>query len=250
MDKAVMQAAATEQTILPLTRHDANISNGIIYTIKEQGISDLLIGLHQNGGQKDFLGETAEKILRRVYETVFIYKPLQPLNTLRRMVVVVPPKAELEPGFSHWFYKLANIAKEGGMAVMVYATNAVIKEIKDLQRISKLTVKTTFRPFQNWEDFLILSREVKQNDLFVIIASRKGHFSYQPLQDKLPYYLSNYFTDNSFLLLYPKQLDMGLKREDIQYADGALAEKIVEGVSNVNKMGGLLKRMFTKKKEE
>jgi hypothetical protein len=126
MDKAVRQATETEQVIVPLTRHDASISNGIIYTIKEQGISDLLIGLHQNAGQKDFLGDTAEKILRRVYETIFIYKPVQPLNTLKRMVVVVPPKAELEPGFSHWFYKLMNIAKEAGLAVLFYGTAKVI----------------------------------------------------------------------------------------------------------------------------
>lgn len=250
MDKAMAQAAATEQSIFPLTRHDASITNGIIYTIKEQGISDVIIGLHHNAGQKDFLGETAEKILKRVYETVFIYKPIQPLNTLKRMVVLVPPRAELEPGFSHWFYKVANIAKESGLPVKFYGTVSVIKEIKDLQSISKLTIKTSFYPFPNWEDFLILSREVKQNDLFVIVASRRGHLSYQPLQDKLPYYLSNYFQENSFLLLFPNQLEMGLKRIDIDYPDVALAETIAEGVSNVNKVGDLLKKVFGKKSPE
>ncbi len=250
MDKAVKQATETGQAILPLTRHDASISNGIIYTFKEQGISDLLIGLHRNTGQKDFLGDTAEKILRRVYETVFIYKPVQPLNTLKRMVVVVPPKGELEPGFSHWFHKLMNVAKEAGLAVVFYATAKVVKELKDLQQVARLTVKTSYHEFPNWEDFLILSREVKENDLFVIVASRKGHFSFHPLQDKLPYYLTNYFNENSFILLFPKQLEMGLKRDDIQYDDGALAETIVEGVSNVNKVGGIIKKMFGRKKDE
>jgi hypothetical protein len=113
-----------------------------------------------------------------------------------------------------------------------------------------LNVKTSHHEFPDWEDFLILSREVKQNDLFVIVASRKGHFSFQPLQDKLSNYLSSYFKENSFILLFPKQLEMGLKRDDIQYDDGALAEKFVEGVSNVNKVGGMLKKMFNKKKDE
>ncbi|NTS43507.1 cation:proton antiporter [Flavisolibacter sp. BT320] len=249
MDKAVMQATATEQTILPLTRHDASIANGIIYTIKEQGISDLLIGLHHNAGQRDFFGAIAEKIMRRVYETVYVYKPVQPLNTLRRMVVVVPPKAELEPGFKHWFYKVANIAKETGISLVFYATAPVLKELKDMQAVSKLSIKTSFTEFANWEDFLVLTREVKQNDLFVIVASRKGHFSYHAVQDRLPYYLSKYFTENSFIILYPKQLELGLKREDIQYSDGALAETIVEGVNNVNKVGNFFKGIFNKKKD-
>ncbi|HUC80569.1 MAG TPA: cation:proton antiporter, partial [Flavisolibacter sp.] len=50
MNKAIEQALAMEQTITPLTRHDASISNGIIYTIREQNVTDLLIGLHHNSG--------------------------------------------------------------------------------------------------------------------------------------------------------------------------------------------------------
>jgi len=250
MAKATAHALASEQTLTPLTRHDASISNGIIYTIREQGITDLVIGLHHNSDQKDFLGATAEKILRRVYETVYIYRPLQPLNTLRRMLVVIPPKAELEPGFNHWYYKLTNIAKEAGIAIAFYGTQQVIDELLDLQKISKQNVKTSFHKFTNWDDFLIFSRELKQNDLFVIIASRKSHPSYHQAQDKLSYYLTNYFNENSFLLLYPKQLEQGIKMNEIESADGALAEKFVEGVSNVTKVGGLLRHMFNRKKKE
>jgi Kef-type K+ transport system membrane component KefB len=248
MDKALSHARASEQTILPLTRHDASISNGIIYSIREQAITDLLIGLHHNSDQKDFLGPTAEKLLKRVYETVFIYKPFQPLNTLKRMVVVIPPKAELEPGFSHWYLKLTTIAKEIGIAIDFYGTTSIIKELQDLQKLSQQTVKSSFTVFTNWEDFLIFSRELKQNDLFVIVASRKGHPSYQQAQDKLSYYLSNYFNENSFLLVYPKQLEQGLKLGDVEHTDNALTGKIVERVSGVNKVGSYLKSMFGSKK--
>jgi Kef-type K+ transport system membrane component KefB len=247
MDKAMVQAVASEQIIVPLTRHDANISNGIIYTIKEQGVTDLLLGLHHNADQKDFLGATAEKILRKVFETVFIYKPVQPLNTIRRMVVAIPHKAELEPGFSHWYNKLTTIAKETGIAVSFYGTQAVLNELKELQSVNKQSVKIDYNLFTNWEDFLIFLKEVKQNELFIIVASRKGHPSYHTRQDRLPYYLSTYFTENSFLLLYPKQMEPGLNMEDIEHADSALAETIVEGVSHVNKVSNLLKGLFRKK---
>ncbi|MBD0297935.1 MAG: cation:proton antiporter, partial [Flavisolibacter sp.] len=46
MEKAMERAIATENVITPLTRFDENISNGIVYTIKEQNITDVLIGLH------------------------------------------------------------------------------------------------------------------------------------------------------------------------------------------------------------
>src|SRR5665213_555322 len=45
MDMAVKQAASSENTIIPLIRFDMNVSNGVIYTIKEQKITEVLIGI-------------------------------------------------------------------------------------------------------------------------------------------------------------------------------------------------------------
>lgn len=246
MEKAVHHAAATEQTIIPITRFDANISNGIIYTLKEQNITDLLIGLHHEANQNSFLGPTAERILKHTSETVFIYKSVQPFNTLKRMVVVVTPKAELEPGFGHWFAKLATIAKEAGLGIEFFATKETIIELKDQQKRSKAEGKMNFQPFSDWDDFLIFSREVRKNDLLVIVSSRKGHISYQLTLEKLPYYLSKYFTDSSFIMLYPQQVEKGIKMDDIQYVDSSVAEAISNRVSSIGKMKGFWKR-FSKK---
>jgi len=246
MDKAVNHAAATEQTIVPITRYDMNVSNGIIYTLKEQNITDLLIGLHHNANQHNFLGPTAERILKHTSETVFIYKSVQPFNTLKRMVVVVTAKAELEPGFSHWFHKLTTIAKEAGLSIDFFAGQETIIALQEQQKQQSTEAKLFFQPFHRWEDFLIFSREVKKNDLLVIVSSRKGHVSYQPPLEKLPYYLSNYFTASSFIMLYPQQVERGLKMDDVQYVDSSLAETISDKVASVGKAKGIWKRLFRK----
>ena len=246
IDNAIRRGAAAESIISPLTRYDVNISNGIIYTIKEQNITDLIIGLHQNANQKDFLGATAEKIVRRIYETIFIYKPVQPINTLRRMVVVVTPKAELEPGFSHWVSKLVTLSKEAGMSVLFYCDSLTLRELQE-QNINAGLLKAEYKRFSDWKDFAIFSSELKANDLFVIISSRKGHVSYNNQLEKMPYYLSNYFQDNSFILLYPKQLEYGVKMEDIEHVDGTLIETISDNVSRVGRVAGYLKKWLFKK---
>lgn len=249
MDKAVLHAAATENTLIPLTRFDMNISNGIIYTIKEQNITDVLIGLHESIDQKDFFGPTTERILKRTLETIYIYKSVQPFNTLKRMLVVVPPKAELEPGFKHWLSRLTGIAKEAGLPIIFYGNPVSLKELENQHQRAGRPVKTYFNKFSNWEDFLILGREVKQNDLFVIVSSRKGHVSYSTQQDKLPYFLTNYFNTSSYLILYPKQLDVGLNLEHIEQADSTLFETISEKMDVVNKAGNFLKKLLNKKGE-
>jgi Kef-type K+ transport system membrane component KefB len=248
LQKAVSHAAATDQTIIPLTRLDINISNGIIYTLKEQNITDLLIGLHHNANPKDFLGPTAEKILRHISETVFIYQSVQPFNTLKRMIVVVTMNAELEPGFAHWFNKVTTIAKEAGLPVDFFASADTLKQLQELQKMKRSEGKMSFKEFTHWDDFLIFSREVKKNDLLVIVSSRAGHVSYQPQLEKLPYYLSNYFIDNSFMMIYPLQIERGLKMEDVQYMDGSIAETFTEGVMSVGKARGFFRAIFKRKK--
>lgn len=220
LEKAVKHAAATENTIIPLSRFDSNISSGIVYTVKEHKITDILIGLHKNGETQSFLGPKAEMILRKTLETLYIYKPVQPLNTLKRMLVIMPENVESEPGFVHWFNKLHLIAKElGGMPIAFYGHSRSLEEIKTLRSRLTNAVQATFSEFNEWEDFLIFSRELKQNDLFVIVSSRRNHPSYTQYLEKVPYYLNKYFVNNSFIILYPKQLEFGINMADIQQID-------------------------------
>jgi Kef-type K+ transport system membrane component KefB len=247
IEKAISHAAASENSIIPITRYDSSISNGIVYTIKEHSVSDVVIGLHKQADQHSFLGLKAESIIRRVYETIYIYKPIQPFNTFTRIVLLMPPKAETEPGFLHWLNKLMLMAKEAAIPIYFYGTQATIDSIdKVVSKLSEST-ETHFTIFNNWDDFLFFSKELKANDLFVIVSSRKGHDSYIPQLTKLPYYLSNYFADQSLIILYPKQLESGINMGDIEQADSNLIDSISDQLDTINKAGKYVKGLFKSK---
>jgi Kef-type K+ transport system membrane component KefB len=248
MQKALNHAAATEDTLIPLTRYDQNISNAIIYTIKEQNITDVLIGLHKNANQKDFLGPITENILSKTGETIFIYKNVQPFNTLKRMVVVVTPDAEKEPGFNHWFSRICTIAKTGDLSFHFFATDDALIELENLNSQSASPVSATYNHFSNWEDFLILARELKPNDFFVIVSSRKGHISYNQNLERLPYYLSKYFIHNSYIIIYPKQADSEIVLNEKDNPENFLLDALADKVQAVNKAGGYISKMFRRKK--
>ena len=246
METAIKQASATENTLIPLTRYDVNISNAIVYTIREKKITDLLIGISKDSNQHDFLGPISESIVNKVAETIFIYKYVQPFNTLKRMVVVVTPGAENEIGFDQWFSRIATMAKAGGMAVNFFAHEKTIHELRKLNVFSPEPIVAVYNPFSNWDDFLILSRELKQNDFFIIISSRKDHFSYINPIEKLPYYLEKYFKQNSFLVIYPKQIPAGVEKSE--EPENYLLDALADQVQAVNKAGNYISRLFKKKK--
>lgn len=246
METAIKQASATENTLIPITRHDINISNAIIYTIREKKITDVLIGISKDSNQHDFLGPVSESIVNKVAETIFIYKYVQPFNTLKRMVVAVTPGAENEAGFERWFFRISTMAKAGGMAVHFFAQEQTIHELRKLNVFATEPIVAVYNPFSKWEDFLILSRELKQNDFFIIISSRKAHISYIEPIEKLPYYLAKYFKQNSFLVIYPKQIPAEIKKEGDP--DHFLLDALADQVQAVNKAGNYISRMFKKKK--
>ncbi|MBS1616208.1 MAG: cation:proton antiporter [Bacteroidetes bacterium] len=224
MERASRQAVAGDHEITPLTRHDAHISNGIIYTIREKNITELVMGLHRQASAKEYLGPTTERIIKSVHEAIFLYKPVQPINTNNRMVVLVTPHAELEPGFAEWNTKLQTLAKEAGMNMNFYAHADTLRAIKSLHNASQQALNISYQAFDNWEDFLYFSGVLRKNDVFTIIASREGNVSYNPTLKKLPYYLANYFAQTSIILIYPKQLERGIKMSKVQHAEGALSE--------------------------
>jgi hypothetical protein len=244
LEKALKHASATGNALIPVTRFDINISHGIIYTIKEHNITDILIGLHKNADQQTFFGPTAEKILKSVLDTIYIYKPSQPFNTLKRIITLVPDGAEREPGFMHWFDKLSTIAKASGMPMTFFADSNTLAALKQVNDNVINGPKMEFSIFSNWDDFLIFSRELKANDLFVIISSRKGNTSYNHHLEKLPYYLSTYFQNNSFMILYPKQLDQNPNMEDILQSDSSPLGSISVEKSQLSRFGTSLKKIF------
>jgi Kef-type K+ transport system membrane component KefB len=236
METLVKYAAAADNTVVPLTRFDLNISNGIIYTVKEHDITDLIIGMHRLTQADDhFFGAVTERILDRVPETIFIYKAAQPINTLKRIVVAVPPKAEYEQGFQHWFNRIKALARGTGLPLFIYGSHATLDRFQHLSEGDKSPLPLFYEVFDNWEEFLIFSREVKQDDLFIIISSRKGYISYDPATEKLPHFLTKYFAQNSYIILYPHQA------EDL--ADDNL-KALNEDAEIIDKAGSYIKNIF------
>lgn len=247
LDRAIMHGSATENTIIPIIRYDANIANGIVYTIKEQSITDTLIGLHQNANQQIFFGPTAERILRRNWGNVFVYKPMQPFNTLKRIVAIVPDKAETEPGFLHWFKKLTSLAKASGMPLHFYGAAAILNEIQLLSIKSQVQAPIHFIEYDNSKDFVVFSKELKPDDLLVVISARKNTNSYQNYLSYLPQDLTRYCDGNSFIILFPEQIETGINMENIEQSDGALIETITDKIGVLSEAGRVLKKLFRKK---
>lgn len=207
LENAVLTAAATDTNMQELLRYDLNVPNAILSVILEHQISDLILGLHKEKGiSNSFLGRITEDILNHSDVTTLIYKPVQPLSTMKRHLVVIPEKAEKEAGFVQWVTRIGNTLQNTGSKGIFYGSRATIERLKVL--LAKQSNAPEYIEFTDWEDFLIVFRDIKKDDNLWIIFSRRDQISFQPSMNRIAGYLDKYFTHNSFILVYPLQARM------------------------------------------
>ena len=192
LQTAVNTAAATDTRMKDLLRYDLSVSNAIASVVKEREITDLVVGLHK---EKDipaaFLGHIVESVLAESSVSTFIYKPAQPISTVRRHLIIIPELAEKEIGFNQIIFRLRNVTQNTGAATVFYGSEATLNALKKL--LAKKSGEASYIEFNDWDDFLIVFRDIKPDDTMWIILSRKEGLSYAPAMARIPKYLNKYF---------------------------------------------------------
>lgn len=245
LDKAAFIAAATDNQLQGLLRYDLNIVNGITNVVKEHKITDIILGLHIKKGISDsFLGNLTEGILTRCNTTTLIYKPYQPLSTIKRHLIILPDRAEREIGFPFWLVKIWNIAINTGAPLVFYAPSNTLNYIKSIH--SKHPVEAVFNVFNDWADFLILSREVRNDDNLVIVLSRKDHASYHSSMSRIPHYLNTYFQLTNFILIYPMQAGVTGDTQ-INLKNPSLLDPFKDNLDRLDAIGKSLAGLFKRR---
>ncbi|WP_297674707.1 cation:proton antiporter [uncultured Bacteroides sp.] len=207
LEKAAMIAASADVPLKLISRYDLNIASGIIHTAKEHEVTDVVIGLHRKGNIVDsFFGSLAENLLKGLHREVMIAKFLMPINTIRRINIAVPPKAEYEAGFQKWVEHFCRMGSTLGCRVHFFANEETTALLQMLVKKRYAATPTEFSRLDDWEDLLLLTGQVNYDHLLVIITARRGSISYDPAFERLPNQLGKYFTNNSLIVLYPDQL--------------------------------------------
>lgn len=211
LENAALTVAATDTHLQELQRYDLNVTNAILSVILEHRITDLVLGLHKEKGiPSSFLGRITEGILDYSDVTTLIYKPAQPLSTMKRHLVVIPVQAEKEAGFPQWVARVWNVIQNTGAKAIFYGSSDTLGRLKTL--LGKRGGEMEFTEFSDWEDFLIVFRDVHKDDNLWIVMSRHNGISFNPSMNRIPGYLNKYFQQNSFILVYPLQANASANR--------------------------------------
>ncbi len=210
LEQAARVASAADVSAKTMLRYGLHLAQSMIHTAKENNVTDLVIGLHHKRSPFDsFLGSTLEHLIKNSNCQLTITKLLMPANTLRRIVVAIPDKAEFEQGFGKWVVQLCRMASTLGCRIHFWGTTTTLKQVRGIADGMK-SVRTAYSELSDWDDLLYLTGQVAYDHLLIIISARPGSISYQNSFEILPVQISKYFANNSLMLVYPDLLSEAL----------------------------------------
>lgn len=203
---ACSAAISVDLAVKEIERYDINIPSGIINVAKESDASDIIIGLHRKSNVVDtFYGSLIESLLASTNKMVIMSRCFIPINTVRSIMVIVPPKAEYETGFRNWIGRLCNLATQLGCRMNFLAAPATIPFIKGVIAAEKYNIRTHYEELRTWDDFIIFSNLIIEDDLMVVIGARRTSISWDNDLAQLPPFLGKYFKRQNLMVIYPEQ---------------------------------------------
>jgi len=198
---AVHIAAGADVKLNPITRYDNDVVSGINNVVKEQNITDLIIGLEDKGFSSSFIYNLYNGYLRNKQINVIIYHAIQPVATIKKYAVLIPANAEREPGFFHSLLRVWNIGKNSGAKMSFYAndkTNNVLRSI-----IKKANIEAVFNTVTTWQEGQEAALNLAEDEGLIILMADRGMDSYISPMQNVPEILNKNLSNNNYILIYP-----------------------------------------------
>jgi multisubunit Na+/H+ antiporter MnhG subunit len=207
LERATKAAAASDVRMQTQSRIAANIANGIMHAFKEYDASEIIMGLHDRDHNEgdSFWGVFTESLVTELNRQIMLLHTEQPLNTIRRIQVAVPSRAEFEPGFSRWLSRLARMAGNLECRIQFHSKQSTLALIRQYLQNTYPDLRAEYTLMAHWNELPRLCGEIKEDHLFVVVTARKGTVSYKHAFEKLAPELQQFYKYPNLMVIYPDQ---------------------------------------------
>ncbi|BAB06563.1 cation:proton antiporter [Halalkalibacterium halodurans] len=205
---AVTYAAGASVPIQMLTRLDPNIASGIIRAIEETRITTLVIGWNGKRSTPQLIfGGILDQLLERTEEMVLVSKLGHPLNTTKRIVLVLPSGVDHKTGYYRSLRTVKRLANQVGATLVCVVVKDDARPYEKTIKEIKPDVSTTVVGISSWNEWhkqWMLT--LRADDLVVVLSARRGTLAWHPQLEQLPNVLAK-ANPESFIMIYPPETE-------------------------------------------
>ena len=240
LDRMTKVAAAADVKMETQVRVAANIANGIKHAFKEFHASEIIIGMHTHKEvSTKFWGQFHQSLYNGLNQQIMMVRLIQPINTIRRIQVAVPSRAQFEAGFYRWLERLARMADSLECRIQFHGRGDTLQLIRQYINNRHPEARADYSEMDHWVGLPKLAGTIADDHLFVVVAARKGTVSYKNALERLPEEITKFFTGKNIIILFPDQygdpMDEMTFAQPQHFEDKSAYEHLVEWIEKVKK---------------
>lgn len=206
LEQLQQQASASDVRMVTQVRLATNIANGIKHAFRETGASDIIMGMHvHTDNNPKFWGEFIQSLYNGLNRQIVLTRFVQPLNTLRRIQVCVPSRAEFEPGFQRWLERLCRMSGNLDCRIQFHGRHESLILIREYVNNRHPNVRGEYTYMAHWNELPKLAENIREDHMFVVVTARRGTISYKNAMDRLPNELMQHFSGKNLMIIFPDQ---------------------------------------------
>ncbi|WP_337957098.1 cation:proton antiporter [Alkalihalobacillus pseudalcaliphilus] len=209
LQDAVSYGAGAEVPVQTLTRVDRNIATGMIRAMEESRITTAVIGWNGKlSTPQRIFGSVLDQLLERSTQTILVTKIEYPINTMKRLVVIVPAGYTHKVGFYKAMEIIKTFASELGMSIRYLIVKDDVELYKEAYAKTGTSLNISFEKLEDWEQFYERLPKFHKDDLLVSLSTRKGTLGWDPQLEQLPRELSNTASESFIILYSPEEVNV------------------------------------------
>ena len=208
---AVVQAIEADVPVTPVARTATDTLAGVLQATVDLRISTIVAGWK---GESTFrartFGRTLDAVLDNTTQMMFIARCPMPLNTTERVVLVVPPMADRQPGFVAAVKAIKTLAHQLDASLLLASASPTMDNARRIVKQGLPKLQESDVELNSWKSLPgWLAETLEENDLLVMVSVRKGRLAWQPDLNRLPRLMIQQFPNVNHIFVYPPDMLWG-----------------------------------------
>lgn len=207
LSQAVEHLSAADVSSRPVTRIDLNLAVGILKARRELNATEVVMGWSGRTTTPEFFfGSPLESMLSDRDYSLVISRPREPLTSCRRILLAIPPDAELEPGFANGVTLVKRIARQLDAKLLLIGERRRASAVRNRIAALKPSCDLNSIRISRWSNVVrAINDKLQDGDMLVLYGSRPGSPAWRTAMGRLPSRLASIFPNVNLLLVFPAE---------------------------------------------
>ncbi|MDP2791095.1 MAG: cation:proton antiporter [Rectinemataceae bacterium] len=200
---AIMQGASPQISVIPISRVEVNVAQGILDSAAEHEVDTIIIGWNRPPRLANaFFGSIIDQIINGGNQMVLVARTVAPF-TASHIVALLPSLCDRHEGFSRAAMALGAIAAKSQAKLHILTLSGEGSRLARALKAGGYAAQVQTIEVESWKDTTKAIRQLPAGPkLFALFSARPSEPSWHPAIERLPHRIGEEFPETNLLMMY------------------------------------------------